>query len=93
MQLTNTPTSVIVRVTDILSGAEPALITPELLGSDVRLTWTAVSNINYRVEFKSDLTLSNWTTLPGDILGFSNTATKFDSFTPSNRFYRVRILP
>jgi len=31
--------------------------------------------------------------IPGDILGVSNTASKQDTLTPSNRFYRVHVLP
>jgi len=93
MLLSNTPTAIVVRVTDVLSGGEPVLLTPEFLGSDIRLTWTAVSNINYRVEFNSDSTLTNWISLAGDVLSLSNKAAKLDSMTSSNRFYRVRVLP
>jgi hypothetical protein len=31
--------------------------------------------------------------LPGNATGASNTASKSDTLTPSNRFYRVRVLP
>ena len=57
------------------------------------LTWTAASNTTYRLEFNPDLSPSNWTSLPGDITGLSNLATKTDLLTPSNRFYRIRVLP
>ena len=94
MQLSNTPNSVIVRVTDVLTTIpQPMLLPPELSGSDFKVTWTAVSNTIYRVEFNPDLIPSNWTALPGDVIGISNTATKLDSLTPSNRLYRVRVLP
>ena len=39
------------------------------------------------------LNASNWTALPGDVPGISNTASKMDTLTTSNRFYRVRVLP
>ena len=61
--------------------------------SDVRLTWTAVSNTTYRLEFKPDLTSSNWNVLPGDVIAVSNTVSKLDTLTPSNRFYRVLANP
>jgi hypothetical protein len=52
-----------------------------------------VSNTTYRVEFNPDLTPSNWAALPGDVIGVSNTASKLDPLTPSNRLYRVRVVP
>jgi hypothetical protein len=95
MQLSNSPTSVIVGVTDVLTAIpQLLLLTPEILGLDLKLTWTSVSNIGYRVEFNPDLSnLTNWTALPGDVIGVSNTASKLDALTPSNRFYRVRAIP
>ena len=70
------------------------LLPPELVGSDLKLTWTAVSNISYRLEFNPDLaTLTNWNPIPGDVTAVTNTASKLDPLTPSNRLYRVRILP
>jgi len=92
MQLSNAPNAVIVRVTGV-APPRPMLLTPELFGSEIRLTWTAMSNITYRVEFKPDLNVTNWTGLPGDVTAVTNTATKLDSLTPSNRFYRVLIVP
>ena len=92
MQLSNTSTSVIVRVNGIVI-RQPTLFTPVLSGSNVLLSWTAQSNATYRLEFNRDTSLTNWEALPGDVTTLSNTASKFDSWTPSNRFYRVRVLP
>jgi hypothetical protein len=92
MELSNTTTSVIVRVTAVAT-PPPLLLSPALSSSNVVLTWTAVSNASYRVEFNPDLSPSNWNALPGDVPGISNTASKLDALTPSNRFYRVRVLP
>jgi len=92
MQLSNTPTSVIIRVTGV-TPPRPTLLLPELSGADIRLIWTAVSNATYRLEFKPDLNVSDWTALPGDVTSLSNTASKLDTFTTSNRFYRVRVVP
>jgi hypothetical protein len=93
MQLSNAPTSVIVRVTGTLTVPRPLLLQPEFIGADIKLTWTAISNTTYRLEFNPDLNPSNWNAFPGDVTGISNTASKLDSLTPSNRFYRVRVLP
>jgi len=92
MQLSNTPTSVIVRVTGV-APVRPVLLQPELSGPEVKLTWTAISNTTYRLEFKSDLNSGNWDALAGDVTGVSNTASKVDSLASSNRFYRIRVVP
>ena len=93
MQMSNTANSVIVRVSEVLVVPPPILLPPALAGSNLLLTWTAVTNTTYRLEFNPDLTPSNWNALPGDIAGSGNTASKLDALTPSNRFYRVRVLP
>jgi len=93
MQLSNTTSSVIVQVSAVALTPAPLLLAPMLSGTNLLLTWTAVSNIAYRLEFNPDLTPSNWNTLPGDVIGLSNTASKLDALTPSNRFYRVQVVP
>ena len=72
---------------------QPLLFPPEIPGTNFKLTWTAVSNTTYRVEFNPGLSPSNWNALSGDVPGVSNTATKLDALTSSSRFYRVRVLP
>jgi hypothetical protein len=93
MQLSNGPTSVIVRVTDVLTVPRPLILQPELVWPDIKITWTAISNRTYRLEFKPDLALTNWMALTGDVTASSNTASKMDALTASNRFYRVRVIP
>jgi hypothetical protein len=92
MQLNNTTSSVVVLVTAVAPPL-PLLLSPTLSGSNVVLTWAAVSNTTYRLEFNPDLTPSNWSALSGDVTSLSNIASKLDALTPSNRFYRVRVLP
>jgi hypothetical protein len=94
MQLSNTVNFVIVRLTGLGTNlAEPRLLPVELSGTNITLVWTALSNTTYRVEFKYDLNSSNWNALAGDVTAISNTVSKLDTLTPSNRFYRVRIFP
>jgi hypothetical protein len=92
MQLNNTTNSVIVQVTGVANPA-PLLLTPVVSGTNVTLTWTAVSNLTYRLEFNPNLAPSNWNALSGDVTSLSNLASKLDSLTPTNRFYRVRVVP
>ena len=93
LSLSNSPTSVVLRATGVFPVPQPVLLTPQLVGSNALLTWTATSNITYRLENNADVGSTNWTSIPGDVTTFSNTASKFDALTPSNRFYRVRVLP
>jgi hypothetical protein len=92
MQLSNTVNSVIVQVTGVAT-APPRLLTPVISGTNVLLTWTAQPNITYRVEFNPNLAPSNWFVLPSDVTSSSNFAAKLDLLNPSNRFYRLRVLP
>jgi hypothetical protein len=59
---------------------------------DVVITWSAVSNGIYRVQYQPVLGTTNWTDLIGDVTATGNTASKNDSRTPTNRFYRVQVL-
>ncbi|HYG22076.1 MAG TPA: hypothetical protein VEH04_04775 [Verrucomicrobiae bacterium] len=94
MQLSNSPGSVVVRVLDVLAPLSlPYLFTPGRIGSNWKLSWTAVSNASYRLEYNPEFGSSNWAALPGDVTALSNTASKLDISTPSNRLYRVRVLP
>ncbi len=83
----------IVSVSEVLVVPQPVLLTPELSEVDVRLIWTASSNRIYRLEFNPDLNPTNWIIIPGDVTGLSNTASKLNALTSSNRFYRVRVVP
>lgn len=92
MQLSNSPNYAIVRVSGIVVPA-PMLFTPVLSSSNVLLSWTAVSNKTYRLEYTLDLGLTNWDAVSGDVTTSSNKACALDALTSSNRFYRVRVLP
>jgi hypothetical protein len=93
MQLSNTANAVIVRTTGTSAIPQPVLLTPELASPSIRLIWTATSNVTYRLESNPNLSSTNWTAVPGDVTTLSNTASKLDALTPSNRLYRVRVLP
>jgi hypothetical protein len=92
MQVSNTASSVVLRVTGATTPA-PFLLSPVLAGSNVVISWSAISNSTYRLEFNANLAPSNWSGLPGDVISTGSTASKLDLLTESNRFYRVRVLP
>jgi Tol biopolymer transport system component len=60
-------------------------------GGPVTLLWSAVPGKLYSVQFKDDVTSSNWTTLAQNIRASSSAASTLDSTTSGigNRFYRV----
>lgn len=53
------------------------------------LTWPAISNRTYRVQFKASLTDSAWTDLPGDVTATGPSASKTNTPGESLRFYRL----
>src|SRR5205814_1571441 len=77
MQSSNTPNSVVVRVTGAPIPA-PSLLTPQIARSTVLISWTAVSNATHRLEFTPVLIPPTWTALPGDVTSAGNTASKQD---------------
>jgi uncharacterized delta-60 repeat protein len=63
---------------------------------NVTLAWDALPNRIYRAQFKDAAAAATWTDLPGDVSGASNgIANKTDATlgNPSQRFYRVLLLP
>src|SRR5207248_3347865 len=84
--LSNSPNSVVLRVTDVLPVPPPILLTPQFVRSNALLTWTATSNVTYRLENNPAAGSTNWTAVPGDVTTLSNTASKLDESTPTNRF-------
>ena len=61
--------------------------------TNIVITWSAVSNGTYRVQYNPVLNTTNWTDLIGDVIATGSTASKTDAMTTTNRFYRVRVLP
>jgi hypothetical protein len=92
MTLSNTPSAVVLRVTGAVT-PPPMFLVPQVVGPNLLLTWSAIPNAVYRVEFSSNLNPINWIPLTGDVTTSSNTASKLDPLTSSNRYYRVRVLP
>jgi hypothetical protein len=93
MTLSNAPGSVILTVTNVFPVPQPVLLTPQLVGSNALITWTATSNVTYRLQHKTEAGITNWTELPDNVTTTSNTASKLDPLTSSNRLYRVRVMP
>jgi hypothetical protein len=72
----------------------PSFTTISRVGTSVNLTWTAVTGVNYRLQYNTNLAGTNWTAVAGDVLAGGSTASKTDSpATNATRFYRVLQLP
>ncbi len=68
--------------------------TPMFSMSGLTIGWNAITGLTYRVQFKVNLTDTNWTDLPGDITASNSVALKLDSAsTNTTRFYRIIALP
>ena len=62
--------------------------------TDVIITWSAVSNLTYRVQYLSGFDSTNWHDLAPDVTATNNTASAEDN--PGGapmRFYRIMIVP
>jgi hypothetical protein len=73
--------------------SQPTLIISVSNGTNCLLSWSAISNTPYRVQFKSDLNATNWSDLPGDVVAIASSASKNDSLSAGHRCYRVGVLP
>jgi hypothetical protein len=73
--------------------APPTFQTVTLSGGTIYLTWTAIANVTYQLQFTTQLTSGTWTNLGVPITAVTNTVTESDSITSSQqRFYRVVII-
>jgi hypothetical protein len=92
MVLNNTATSVVALVSRV-GIPDRVLVPPQISGTNITLCWGALPNVTYRVEVNSTLDPGTWTALAGDVTSTGNVACIADVVTPTNRFYRIRVLP
>jgi hypothetical protein len=71
----------------------PQIFPLTFAGQSVVISWNAVSNGVYRVQYNPTLSTTNWTNLAGDVTATNSIASKTDVRTSTNRFYRVQALP
>ncbi len=62
---------------------------------NLAFTWNAVSNFIYQVQYKTNLTSSNWMNLGGPITATNAVMSRSDAIIPGNsaRYYRIALLP
>jgi hypothetical protein len=60
--------------------------------TNVIITWSALSNVTYRVQFNSNFSNTNWQNLVPDVTATNSTATQVDNAAGAlQRFYRVLV--
>ena len=70
----------------------PSTISIHQTNGSIALSWDAVSNQNYQVQYATDLLQPNWTNLGGLIHATTKSASATDSTAHAQRFYRVELL-
>jgi len=70
----------------------PPLQSVSLSGNRFSLSWLALSNCPYQVEYKGSLTDANWTPLGPPLTGAGGPLSTSDSLTSTQRFYRLRVI-
>jgi len=71
----------------------PISISLVVCNQDLAIGWNCISGQTYRLEFKDDLSVAEWSNLPPDVLATGPDASVTDPMTNAQRFYRVRLLP
>jgi hypothetical protein len=72
--------------------AAPAAQSVSVSNGLALMHWTVPVNFNYRVQFKNNLANTNWTDLTTDILATNSPVTVTNSFSSTQRFYRLRVM-
>ena len=69
---------------------QPGLLSAELLGADLVLSWPSLSGQSYQIEYKDDLAATNWTSVGSPVIG-TGAPILFTNIPPlvNQRFYRL----
>jgi subtilase family serine protease len=71
----------------------PSFLPPAPRVGGVTLAWSTVAGHSYQLQYTADLRVTNWANFGSAIIASGSVATVSDSFTNSQRFYRVLLLP
>lgn len=77
-----------------VTGVSPPVITDiRRASTNVMITWSAASNLTYRVQSKTNLPDANWNDLQPTVTAISTNATYAEPLDSGHRFYRVMVIP
>src|SRR6185369_5764284 len=69
-------------------------LTVQAMGNDLIISWVTMPGQNYQVEYKNDLSETNWTPLGTTWFGNGSLLTLTNALSPTpERFYRLRLVP
>jgi hypothetical protein len=71
----------------------PSFLPPSLNAGGLTLTWTSVPGASYQLQYTSDLAASNWINIGPAVIASGSITAASDTFTNSQRFYRVLVSP
>ena len=78
----------------VLVAPPPALQPLQFANGAAQLTWSAIAGQTYRVQYKSNLAVTNWTDRQPDIAATGSTVSVTDTIgSAPQRFYRILVLP
>jgi hypothetical protein len=72
--------------------ARPVILSMQLSASNVAVLWSAAPGVTYELQYKDELSNSNWISLAPPVTASGFTAGRSDAVT-TRRFYRVHVLP
>jgi hypothetical protein len=76
------------------SGLEPIIHSLSLSDGVATLSWSALSNRTYRLQYKDALENTNWTDVAPDVVASGSTASGTNVIgSATQRLYRVMLLP
>jgi hypothetical protein len=71
----------------------PSFLPPARNAGGFTLSWSAVAGVSCQLQYISDLRTTHWINFGSAITAAGSVATVSDSFTNSQRFYRVLASP
>jgi hypothetical protein len=72
----------------------PSFQTVTKSNGTIRFSWTTMAGLSYQLQYKTNVTATNWINLGSPTNAVGGTASASDSIGPSvRRFYRVALLP
>jgi hypothetical protein len=72
----------------------PAIVSQNLVGTNLTIRWCAEPGRSYRVLFTDNVMGITWVAVPGDVVAVNTLASKTAPVVqPGQRFYRVMLLP
>lgn len=69
----------------------PQIISTAKSGNTISLTWTSQANLNYQLQYKTNLTQVGWLNLGGTIKATGPTTSTSDTISSTQRYYRIAV--